>query len=98
MVRLLDPTEEENQLFRKSWAVSLTIIFTLFVQVVDCKVLQERPFPSYKNPHFQNECKTFQSCDNELPLHESKKTHFHINGFTLSLALKQWVGETLDYE
>ena len=38
------------------------------------------------------------SCDNELPLHERKKTHFHINGFTLSLALKQWVGKTLDYE
>ena len=38
------------------------------------------------------------SFDNELPLHESKKTHFHNNGFTLSLALKQWVGATLDYE
>ena len=93
MVRLLDPTEEENQLFRKSWAVSLTIIFTLFVQVVDYKVLQERPFPSYKNPHFQNECKTFLVIMSYLCM-----THFHINGFTLSLALKQWVGETLDYE
>ena len=38
------------------------------------------------------------SFDNELPLHESKITDFHNNGFTLSLALKQWVGATVDYE
>ena len=29
------------------------------------------------------------SCDNEFYFHENKKRHFHINGFTLSFALKQ---------
>ena len=56
-----------------------------------------RPFPSYKNPHFQNECKTFLVIMS-YPCMKVKKTHFHNNGFTLSLALKQWVGATLDYE
>ena len=34
------------------------------------------------------------SCENEFHL-RGNKNHFHINGFALSLALKQKIGETL---
>ena len=35
-----------------------------------------------------------RSCENEFHL-RGNKNHFHINGFALSLALKQKIGETL---
>ena len=47
-----------------------------------------RPFPSSENSHFQNEakCKTFVV---KMSFICMRKNHFHINGFTLSLALKE---------
>ena len=53
-----------------------------------CDVIVNRPFPSSKKSHFQNEakCETFvvkMSCICIII-----KNHFHINGFALSLALK----------
>ena len=56
----------------------------------------DRPFPSSKNPHFQNEakCKTFVV--NMRFICMRIKNHFHINGFALTLALKQRVEATRD--
>ena len=47
-----------------------------------------RPFPSSKNSHFQNEakCETFVVKMSFICI--IIKNHFHINGFALSLALK----------
>ena len=47
-----------------------------------------RPFPSSKKPHFQNEaqCETFVVKINFICI--IIENHFHINGFALSLALK----------
>ena len=47
-----------------------------------------RPFPSSKKSHFQNEakCETFVVKMSFICI--IIKTHFHINGFALSLALK----------
>ena len=54
-----------------------------------------KPFPSPKSSHFQNEakCKHY-FCANAIFffLHENKN-RFHINGFALSLALKQRLGK-----
>ena len=49
--------------------------------------LQNRPFLSSKNSHFQNEakCETFVVKMSFICI---IKNHFHINGFALSLALK----------
>ena len=48
-----------------------------------------RPFPSFKNSHFQNEakCKNFVAKMSLICMR--KKNHFHVNGFVLSLALNQ---------
>ena len=50
--------------------------------------LFNRPFPSSKKPHFQNEakCETFVVKINFICI--IIENHFHINGFALSLALK----------
>ena len=50
--------------------------------------LQNRPFLSSKNSHFQNEakCETFVVKMSFICI--IIKNHFHINGFALSLALK----------
>ena len=47
-----------------------------------------RPFPSFKKSHFQNEakCETFVVKMSFFCI--IIKNHFHINGFALSLALK----------
>ena len=47
-----------------------------------------RPFPSSKNSHFQNEakCETFVVKMSFICI--IIKNHFHINGFALSFALK----------
>ena len=49
-----------------------------------------RPFPSSKKSHFQNEakCETFVVKMSFICI--IIKNHFHINGFALSLALKVW--------
>ena len=48
-----------------------------------------RPLPSSKNPHFQNEAKcTNLSCENEFCL-QGKKNHFHIKGWAFNLVLIQ---------
>ena len=49
---------------------------------------RNRPFPSSKNSHFQNEakCETFVVKMSFICI--IIKNHFHINGFALSLALK----------
>ena len=51
-------------------------------------VVVNRPFPSSKKFHFQNEakCETFvvEMCFN----YDANKTHFHNKGFALSLVLK----------
>ena len=51
-------------------------------------MIQNRPFPSSKKSHFQNEakCETFVVKMSFICI--IIKTHFHINGFALSLALK----------
>ena len=51
-------------------------------------MIQNRPFPSSKKSHFQNEdkCQTFVVKMSFICI--IIKTHFHINGFALSLALK----------
>ena len=48
-----------------------------------------RPFPSSKTSHFQNEakCETFVVKMSFICI--IIKNHFHINGFALSLALKE---------
>ena len=53
-----------------------------------------KPFPSPKSSHFQNEakCKHYFCANAIFFLHENKN-RFHINGFALSLALKQRLGK-----
>ena len=53
-----------------------------------------RPFPSSKNFHFQNEakCKTFLLKMTFIFM--TIKSHFYINGFALRLALKERLGAT----
>ena len=50
--------------------------------------VSNRPFPSFKKSHFQNEakCETFVVKMSFICI--IIKNHFHINGFALSLALK----------
>ena len=52
-------------------------------------------WPSSKNPHFQNEgkCKTFHVKISFICM-RILNNHFHINGFALSIALKQRLGPT----
>ena len=54
--------------------------------IVQCPF--NRPFPSSKKSHFQNEakCETFVVKMSFICI--TTKNHFHINGFALSLALK----------
>ena len=49
---------------------------------------KNRPFPSSKKSHFQNEakCETFVVKMSFISM--TIKNHFHINGFALNLALK----------
>ena len=56
--------------------------------------LPNKPFPSPKSSHFQNEakCKHYFCANAIFFLHENKN-RFHINGFALSLALKQRLGK-----
>ena len=53
-----------------------------------------RPFPSSKKSHFQNEAKC-EAIDIEIILnYYANKTHFHNKGFALSLVLKVRFFET----
>ena len=56
--------------------------------------LPNKPFPSPKSSYFQNEakCKHYFCANAIFFLHENKN-RFHINGFALSLALKQRLGK-----
>jgi len=48
-----------------------------------------RPFPSSKKSRFQSEAKC-EAIDMKMIFHShGNKTHFHINGFALSLVLKK---------
>lgn len=49
-----------------------------------------KPFPSCKNSHFQHKA----SCKTSFICMRIKKSHFHINGYALNLALKQRPGLT----
>ena len=75
-------------LFCTTWRAVLKMVARLFrvKQVKTTK--QNRPFPSSKKSHFQNEakCETFVVKMSFICI--IIKTHFHINGFALSLALK----------
>ena len=57
-------------------------------------MLGNRPFPSAKSSHVQNEtkCKTFLVKMSFTILRT--ESHFRINGFALSLTLKWRLGET----
>ena len=61
-------------------------IKAILPKVHDFKI--NRPFPSSKKSHFQNEakCETFVVKMSFICI--IIKNHFHINGFALSLALK----------
>lgn len=52
----------------------------------------KRPFPSSKILTLKTRLSANLSCENEFYLHENKN-HFHIDGFTISLALKQSLGQ-----
>ena len=64
--------------------------------MTSCLALLNRPFLRSKDSLFQNEaqCKPFFFGENELYLYENKKWLRHINGFALSLELKQRLGAT----
>ena len=52
------------------------------------KATTNRPFPSSKKSHFQNEAKC-EAIDMEIIFnYYANKTHFHNKGFALSLVLK----------
>ena len=52
------------------------------------KATTNRPFPSSKKSHFQNEAKC-EAIDMEITFnYYANKTHFHNKGFALSLVLK----------
>ena len=55
---------------------------------------ENRPFPSFKNSHFQNKanCKTVLVKMSLIRV--TIKNHFHTDGFALSVALKQRFGVT----
>ena len=55
---------------------------------------ENRPFPSFKNTHFQNKanCKTVLVKMSLIRV--TIKNHFHTDGFALSVALKQRFGVT----
>ena len=57
-------------------------------------MIQNRPFPSSKKSHFQNEakCETFVVKISFICI--IIKTHFHVNGFALSLAWEMRFFET----
>ena len=55
-----------------------------------CPIVLNRTFPSFKDPHFQNEAKTFLakiSCISFICMRI--KHHFHIKSFAFTLTLKQ---------
>ena len=53
-----------------------------------CKKAVNRPFPSSKKSHFQNEAKC-EAIDMKMIFnYYANKTHFHNKGFALSLVLK----------
>ena len=69
------------------WTLSFLFFLFLFWKRYQLPVMN-RPFPSSKNSHFQNEakCETFVVKMSFICI--IIKNHFHINGFALSLALK----------
>ena len=83
----------KNLLGKDSAFALITVTDRLeFTQTPPLKVSRRgksnRPFPSSKKSHFQNEdkCQTFVVKMSFICI--IIKTHFHINGFALSLALK----------
>ena len=62
---------------------------TAKVKLILCS---NRPFPSSKHPHFQNEANWETFLVKMSFISMRLKNHFHINGYELSLALKQRLG------
>ena len=56
--------------------------------------LDNRPLPSSKNPHFQNEAKCTTFLVKMSFTYMRMKNHFHIKGWTLNLVLIQRPGAT----
>ena len=67
-------------------------VWSIFTHVASSYA--NRPFPSSKNSHIQNEgkCNTFLVKMSFIC--KRIKNYFHVNGFSLSLALKQRLGAT----
>ena len=66
------------------WKTEMSIFCSL------CPIVLNRPFPSFKDPHFQNEAKTFLikiSCISFICMRI--KHHFHIKSSAFTLTLKQ---------
>ena len=53
-----------------------------------CRRLANRPFPSSKKSHFQNEAKCEAIDMKMISYSHANKTHFQNTGFALSLVLK----------
>ena len=76
------PPQNANRVERDNGQVNKPLIFIIYW-----------PFPSSKTSHFQNEAK-YKSFLVKMSFNCMRiKTDFHINGFALSVALKQSLGE-----
>ena len=77
-----------------SWVTWVPEFPRVVVHVSKGAAFYNRPFPSSKNFHFQNEakCKTFLLKMTFIFM--TIKSHFYINGFALNLALKERLGAT----
>ena len=77
-----------------SWVTWVPEFPRVVVHVSKGAAFYNRPFPSSKNFHFQNEakCKTFLLKMTFIFM--TIKSHFYINGFALRLALKERLGAT----
>ena len=65
-----------------------TACLTLVTLVIYWRGATNRPFPSSKKPHFQNEAK-FEAIDMKMIFnYYANKTHFHNKGFAFGLVLK----------
>ena len=69
-------------------SISETASVIEMYEVVAAKLNDNRPFPSSKKSHFQNEAKC-EAIDMKMIFnYYANKTHFHNKGFALSLVLK----------
>ena len=74
------------------WSINLGILWRHGKNVMGRYVY--RPFPSSKTLSFKTKLSAKPFLWKKLCLHENEKNHFHVNGFTFSLVLKQRLGAT----